>query len=185
MIYNFFSRKGGVGTTVAAVAFAMQTQGEVTFIDAATNPDAMAVLGITSDECQVNDNLKYERLRTVSNDYLRNLTGKIVIDWGSTDPLVDGMNLLVTTSCYMSLKNTVVDAPPVDYVVLREETGRAITASDVAKTLGKKVVWAIPTDPAVARAVDAGLFATRLPSQMRLPSAMWTNVVATAAVSNA
>ena len=43
------------------------------------------------------------------------------------------------------------------------EPGRSLTAGDVASVIGTPVVAELAVDPAVARAVDAGLFAARLP----------------------
>ena len=43
------------------------------------------------------------------------------------------------------------------------EPGRSLTRHDVAAALGAPVVAVVEIDPAVARAVDAGLLASRLP----------------------
>ena len=53
-----------------------------------------------------------------------------------------------------------------DGVVLVEEPGRSLTAADVARAVGAPVVARIDVDPAIARAVDAGLLAARLPAAM-------------------
>ena len=50
-----------------------------------------------------------------------------------------------------------------DGVVLVAEPGRALRVPDIERTLGVPVVATISHDPAVARAVDAGLLAARLP----------------------
>ena len=42
-------------------------------------------------------------------------------------------------------------------------TGRSLTAADVARPIGAPVVARVAIDPAIARAVDAGLLAARLP----------------------
>jgi hypothetical protein len=44
------------------------------------------------------------------------------------------------------------------------EPGRALGAADVEAVLGVDVTAEVPWDPAVARAMDAGLLATRLPT---------------------
>jgi hypothetical protein len=48
-------------------------------------------------------------------------------------------------------------------VVLLAEPGRALTRADVEDCVGAPVVAEVAVDPQVARAVDAGLLATRLP----------------------
>ena len=51
-------------------------------------------------------------------------------------------------------------------VVLVAEPGRSLTASDVSRAIGAPVVAEVAVDPAIARAVDAGLLAARLPKSM-------------------
>ena len=51
-------------------------------------------------------------------------------------------------------------------IVLVHEPGRALTARDVERSLGAPVVAELHYDPAVARAVDAGLLAARLPRSL-------------------
>ena len=48
-------------------------------------------------------------------------------------------------------------------VVLVDEPSRSLTRADVEAALGVPVVAVVQVDPAVARAVDAGLLASRLP----------------------
>lgn len=48
-------------------------------------------------------------------------------------------------------------------VVLVRDPGRAVRSADVAVVVGAPVVAEVAVDPAVARAVDAGLARTRLP----------------------
>lgn len=74
-------------------------------------------------------------------------------------------SLLVTRACYLSLVRA-ARLPRPDGIVLVEEPGRALTAADVATSIGAPVVARVPLDPAVARAVDAGLLAASLPKGM-------------------
>ncbi len=50
--------------------------------------------------------------------------------------------------------------------MLVDEPGRSLTAADVARAIGAPVVAEVAVDPAIARAVDAGLLAARLPRAM-------------------
>ncbi len=72
-------------------------------------------------------------------------------------------SLLVTRACYLALRRA--SDPPLrpSGVVLVTEPGRALDRSDVEHVVGAPVRAEIAVDPAVARAVDAGLLASRLP----------------------
>ena len=74
-----------------------------------------------------------------------------------------GLSLLVLRPCYLALRRALAAPIRPSGVVLIEEPGRALRADDVESVLGVPVRATIPWDPAVARAVDAGLLATRLP----------------------
>jgi hypothetical protein len=72
-------------------------------------------------------------------------------------------SLLVTRPCYLALRRAVLlDLRPTG-VVLVVEPGRALGAGDVAAVLGVPVLAEVPVDPSVARSVDAGLLASRVP----------------------
>lgn len=74
-----------------------------------------------------------------------------------------GSSLLVVRPCVMALhRSTRLGLRPSGVVVVREP-GRALRADDVAAVVGAPVVAEVALDPAVARAVDAGLLAARLP----------------------
>lgn len=75
-------------------------------------------------------------------------------------------SVLVIRPCYLALRRA-VDAPlrPSE-VVLVSEAGRALGRDDVEDALGVPVTAVVDLDPAVARAVDAGLLASRLPRSL-------------------
>jgi MinD-like ATPase involved in chromosome partitioning or flagellar assembly len=98
----------------------------------------------------------------------------VVVDAGSTVPPVAahrsaGASLLVTRPCYLALRRAVRCTGLASGVVVVGEPGRALTAVDVERALGAPVVAEVPWDPAIARAVDAGLLATRLPQSLARP----------------
>jgi hypothetical protein len=72
-------------------------------------------------------------------------------------------SVLVTRACYLSLRRAMAAPIRPSEVVLVEEHGRALSAADVEDVLGVPVVARVSSDPAVARAVDAGLLGARLP----------------------
>lgn len=73
-------------------------------------------------------------------------------------------SFLVIRPCYLALRRATAVAKNADGVILLTEPGRALTRRDVESVLQVAVVAEIPVDPAVARAVDAGLLASRLPT---------------------
>lgn len=79
-------------------------------------------------------------------------------------PLLDQAtcSLLIIRACYLSLSRAGRLRRP-DGIVLIDEPARALRPADVAASIGAPVVATVPADPAVARAVDAGLLARRLP----------------------
>jgi hypothetical protein len=75
-------------------------------------------------------------------------------------------SLLVTRACFISLRRASALPFRPTGVVLVEEDGRALRRSDVEDVLGVPVLAAVAVEPAVARAVDSGLLAARLPSPL-------------------
>ena len=72
-------------------------------------------------------------------------------------------SLLVLRPCFVALRRA-VDAPlRPSSIVLLSEPERVLTAADVEDALAVSVGVELRLDPAVARAVDAGLLAARLP----------------------
>jgi hypothetical protein len=104
-----------------------------------------------------------------------------VVDVGvldaSTAPALDALvevadaSVVVLRSCYLALRRAVrLDATSrASGAVLVEEGGRALGARDVASVLGVPVLATVPVRGAVARAVDAGVLATRLPDPLARP----------------
>jgi hypothetical protein len=72
-------------------------------------------------------------------------------------------SLLVTRACYLALRRAAGMTITPTGVVVVMEPGRALHASDVAAAIGAPVVSTVSLDPAVARAVDAGLITAHLP----------------------
>ena len=93
---------------------------------------------------------------------------EVTIDGGTGQPpapLVEHVDrsLLVTRPCYLSLRRASRMPVRPTGVVLVAEPGRALSARDIEHALGVPVEATVSVDPAVARAVDAGLLAARLP----------------------
>jgi hypothetical protein len=98
--------------------------------------------------------------------------GDVVVDAGTGTPpgplhQVADRNWLVTRACYLSIRRAGSQLLRPDGVVLVEEPGRALGVDDVEAAIGAPVVTRVLVDPAVARAVDAGLLLARLPRPFR------------------
>jgi hypothetical protein len=92
----------------------------------------------------------------------------VVVDAGTGLPpqqlaSVADRTLLVTRACYLALRRAVTLEARPSGIVLIDEPGRALRARDVEAAIDAPVVATLALDPAVARAVDAGLLAARLP----------------------
>ena len=87
---------------------------------------------------------------------------------GPCRPIVEpmGRSLLVVRPGYLALRAAVAHEFRPDGVIVVEEPGRALVARDVGDVLGVPVVATIPLDPAVARAVDAGVLCRRVPRSL-------------------
>ncbi len=95
----------------------------------------------------------------------------VVIDAGTGTPpsalfAAATHRLLVTRPCYLALRRAVAAGLQPTGIVLVDEPGRALNARDVERALNAPVVAEVAYDPAVARAVDAGLLAARLPRSL-------------------
>lgn len=102
--------------------------------------------------------------------YLATSPLDVVVDAGCGTPPVALLaervrSLLVTRACYLALLRA-SRLPRPDGIVLVAEHARSLTAADVARSIGAPVVATVAIDPAIARAVDAGLLAARLPGSM-------------------
>lgn len=80
----------------------------------------------------------------------------------------DGCSLLlVTRPCYLSVTKAATFGIRPSGIVLVDEPGRSLRGADIEMSLGAPIVATVPVDPAVARAVDSGLLASRLPTTLR------------------
>jgi hypothetical protein len=73
---------------------------------------------------------------------------------------------LVTRACYLALRRAVAAPLRPSGFVLVSESGRSLRAADIEEVLGVPLVLDLAHDPSIARAVDAGLLAARLPRSL-------------------
>lgn len=91
---------------------------------------------------------------------------EVVVDAGLISDLgrrlaAAGRSLLVTRPCYLALRRATSAGVQADGVVVVVDIGRALSGADVGAVLDLCVVASVDVDPAIARAVDAGLLIRR------------------------
>ncbi|MBN2623053.1 MAG: hypothetical protein JXA83_06790 [Acidimicrobiales bacterium] len=96
-----------------------------------------------------------------------------VVDCGRVgDPVVAAVvararqSLLVTRPCYVALRRASQSPLRPTGIVVVNEPGRVLSADDISGVVDAPVVATVEVDPAVARLVDAGLLAGRLPRSL-------------------
>jgi MinD superfamily P-loop ATPase len=109
---------------------------------------------------------QWERLAAAIAD-----SANVIIDAGTGHPpqaLHDAaeQSLLVTRPCFIAIRRAQHLAIRPTGIVLVDEPGRSLTSRDVEHALGVPVAAEVRLDPAVARAVDAGLLIARLPKSL-------------------
>lgn len=104
-----------------------------------------------------------------------------VIDAGTTSHLAPALltgglddgaavtDLLVTRPCYLSLRRASAAPTRPSGVVLVNDGGHVLGRSDVARSVGAPIVAELRFDPAVSRAVDAGLLVFSPPGSFMKP----------------
>lgn len=163
-VTTFYSAKPGQGcSTVAAAAALVAAQVGPTFLASPDPDDLAAILGMPHPEeypVEVRPGL------TLTDEMPEDTDGAAVIIDAGTNPAgatVHGVAYLVTRPCYLALRRAQRLTIRPDGVVLITEPGRALDASDVAEVIGAPIRAELAQDAAVARAIDAGLLASRLP----------------------
>lgn len=111
-------------------------------------------------------------------DHLVQCDDPLIVDAGDLgtsrvpDALLDALvgraarSIFVTRACYLSLRRLPAQVRRPTEVALVVEPGRALGRLDVEAVVGSPVTMRIPLDPSIARAVDSGLLARRVPRSL-------------------
>ena len=75
-------------------------------------------------------------------------------------------SLLVIRPCYLALRKAAHLSVNPHGIVLINEPGRSLGKRDVESVVGAPVLVELPLDPTIARCVDAGLLASRIPTML-------------------
>jgi hypothetical protein len=179
MIITVSSPKPGTGVTVTAALLAItaSTTQHTTIVDLAG--DQLSALGVTAvghRQIEVTSQLTViDASADTADEQHRQIiecetNGELVIvDTGTADhPIHDllGTNLRrvwVMRACYLTVRRAVAATHRPDEIILIREPQRALGQRDIEQAVGVKVAMVIDIDPDIARAVDAGLLATRMP----------------------
>jgi len=78
-------------------------------------------------------------------------------------------SLLVIRPCYLALRRATTLPSRPSGIVLVREPGRALGRREVEDVTGVRVMAEVDVEPSIARAVDAGLLASRLPRGLSRP----------------
>jgi hypothetical protein len=192
MKLHLYGAKGGVGTTTVAAALALRLSidGPTVLIDgrgsAATRfgDDLLAMLGSVPTAArgatplpfgtQVAPNLFWGSWHVDATTEPRSIVVDNGCDLGAValaDDDPSTVRLLVTRNDYFSLRRYCAQPKDVtalfDGVVLVEQGGGALGPREVADVTGLPILTTIPVEPVIARANDAGVFATRLPDPIK------------------
>ncbi len=158
---NLIQGKGGQGTSVTACAVALRAalHGMQVRLDGHDRTSLADVLDVHGDA------------NVIPGLVLAAANGErfdLVVHDG---PSEEGINLLVVRPCYLSLRQAVNLGVAAAGVVMVAEPGRALDAHDIAALLGLPVIATIPVRAEIARAVDAGVLADRLPEPLATAAA--------------
>jgi hypothetical protein len=156
--------------------------------DPAVPPDALARLEVpvttglamVPSGPDVSAGFHHQRRATVLASVLAHDHRTVVVDAGLVRPspgtacssaarplaAASSESLLVLRPCYLALRRAAVAPVLPSGVVLVREPGRSLSMADVASVLSVPVRAVVDWDPAIARAVDAGLLASRMPRSL-------------------
>ena len=180
MIIALSSPKHGTGvtTTAAMTALTLATTGPTVLIDFAG--DQHAALGLCDPQghraVAVTDHLRLIDASDLSPDEQAHIVtevaesgDRVVIDAGDANsPIHDLLpdhtrQVWVLRACYLGLRRAMACTRRPDSIIVVREPQRALNTLDIEAALGITVEATIDIDPAIARMVDAGLLAARVP----------------------
>lgn len=167
--------KGGAGASSFAVGCAVVLSESTRWQTVLAGPDVDlgAVCGLAGDAGPVTDRLSVWP-RSCSPEMSAEhvvWSGPAPADGSASSCELEAPAVLVTRACYLALRRLVKrdDYSPAALrgFVLVDEPGRSLGARDVASVLGLEHLATVPFRASTSRAIDAGVFVTRMPAGYR------------------
>lgn len=183
----------GCTTVAVAAAVIAADQGPTILVDLTTNHEAQTVMGLgrvdpvpaitelsslVHSVRPVTKNLSLldldadavERRLVLAELVAADHDHAVIVDLGTTPAYDESVAAIVgesryrtvVSNCYLSLRAAAAVGHTRSVVLVNDST-RALDRDDVREVCDPTSLWEVPRDPAVARAVDAGLLPARLP----------------------
>jgi hypothetical protein len=167
---SFYSVKGGAGCTTIASAHAMlQAQAGTCRVSLRSKQpnDIAGIFGAfpLDDHDHAVELLPMLDYEPWDMEPPRVFGKMVVRDYGlnpDPDDVPEARLFCVLRPCYLHLRHYLASPVKANGIVLVNEPGRSLTRRDVEDVTGVPVVHEVTIDPAVARAIDAGIFGARL-----------------------
>lgn len=178
---EFHGIKGGVGTTTALCGYAvhkMHAGHSVTIVAPPIN-DVCAVLGVAESSNRVvlsADDVGSIVLVNSAADAMAYYTDVYLSDGIALHPSLNPVSIAVVRNDYLSLRRLAV-AHGYDLVLAQLDPTSALREADVSHISHTPMV-SINTNPLIARAIDAGLFTSRLPHTIEAMAAALDTAIA-------
>jgi hypothetical protein len=166
-ILNFFSPKGGQGTTTMAAAYAAH-KSKTLSVGLVPDLDTFAALGVAPDQDGIArlGNLTigpwwlFERDPKLRQDLLVTTNNPVPDAWTVVEDRV-----LVIRNEYLALRRAMHVSTPFERVLMLRHPEGSLDQQDVEQVVGGPVV-SVDLDPGVARLVDAGLLGHKVPKSL-------------------
>lgn len=170
MIINLWSPKHGQGLTTTGLAMATSLPGTVQYITQGDNlSDALAITGLPSNT-EANDHWEVSEGLTISVGGFGTPNHAIYdceTNWGLRHQGAD-LNLMIVQPDYLALRRfMIVKKTGLDGFIAVCDASRALGVSDIENVTGVQHLATVPIDPAITRAVDAGVLISRRLRQFR------------------
>lgn len=165
----FVASKGGVGCSTVAACYALRLSHDHPVHLVSHDAGSMlALLGLDRASHPESTTQVSERLTV--GPLGSHVEGAAVVCDAGLEALVAATydrSFLVMRACYLAIRRAIELPFRPESVVLVREQGRALGKRDVEEATGLPVALILDYDPAVARAVDAGLLTGRMPQSMK------------------
>lgn len=161
-LISLSAAKGGTGTSTTAALLALASGTKTLLVDNSSSRDLAAILGLATPTKVLTKVTDLVDLY-IGDDPDTDSYDLVIADQGTnTDTVKGATNYLVTRRCYLSMRKAL--NLPFDGLIVVDESQRALTVKDLQHVTGAPIAGTVAYDPALSRAVDAGLLVSRASS---------------------